>query len=547
MCGIIGYYGLTTGTQYSDKRKFMLDGLYITALRGQESTGIALLPKQKGVAPEVYKRALSGADFIEKKNTLRLLSNITSSNGVLGHNRSSTKGAVMDENSHPFQYKHITLVHNGTVQNAEWLLSKKSQAESNVDSAHVAWAFAEAEPDDLLEKMTGGYSLVWWDARDATLHFARNTEKPMYWVVSENTDSMYFASELGMLRMLVDRNNLKIKKEAFFTAPYKHYVYKNPANVEEYTARPFQSPASKSKKRANQYGHPTIIPPSSPNTSSTQQGKLQQPSSGTTTSSSTTTKSETSTDTDTEGKTASGIILEGNRSHVYLWDEGRRHPAQDEGLTRGRVEAINTGMSFKDRSVHTKALAVERGFEPFKTITAKPVAWKTYKDEQRYGHMFLRLDKVNIQCFNVNLGLWVKCASMGHVPIEVKGYRLSYDGSDGHAPVFVGEINFELFQKMLKTHEKTQHAKILTPRDGEEVIEVGLIKPRFVTLDDFNEMVANGCWNCIQAILPADAESIHWFGPGEAWPICGICASQPQIIAEWTKLATDYRADQAVH
>jgi predicted glutamine amidotransferase len=544
MCGIIGFYGNNNNqSQTSDKRRFMLEGLYITALRGQESTGIAVLPKSKGEDPEIYKRALSGADFIEKKNTLRLLSNISSSYGVLGHNRSSTKGAVMDENAHPFQYKHITLIHNGTVQNAEWLIQgKKCAADNDVDSAKVAWAFSEAEPDDLLEKMHGGYSLVWWDARDATLHFARNTEKPMYWVVSENADTMYFASELGMLRMLVDRNDIKIKKEAFFTAPYKHYVFNNPNNVEEYKHRPFQNPAQKSKKRGNQQG--AIYQQSSNHNTnhSAAQGKQQQSSSDNKNTSSQTPKSTSTSDTGTVGE-----ISDEGKSYLYSGND-RPHPAQLEKLTRATVEAVRGALQTKDRERNTIALADKYGVEAFKTITAKPVYWKTYHDESRFGCLFLRLDKVNIQVFHANLALWVKCAGMGHVPVEIKGHRLSFDGGDGVPPVFVGEIVFDLFQKMWDNFEKThEHKK--SPLAGEEMIEIGLLRPRFVTVAQFNELVECGCWNCQGIITPKDADIVHWFGQDESWPLCGTCSSQPQVVSEWTKMSQqgDATRKNAVH
>lgn len=532
MCGIIGLYGNSTHIQTTDKRKFMLEGLYIDALRGQESTGIAMLPLHAKKNPEIYKRALSGGDFIEKKPTLRLLGNLTSSTGVIGHNRSSTRGIIHDENSHPFQYKHITLVHNGTVTNADGLLKRKCEADSDVDSAKVAWAFSEAEPDDLLPELSGGYSLVWWDARDATLHFARNTEKPMCWLVSDDAQMMYFASELGMLRMLVDRNGLKVKKTAFFTGPYKHYIFKTANNVEKYDVRPFQNPAQKSGKRGKNL--PALT--SNPTTSSIQRGgplPNQSHNSPPTNSTSTTPTSSSTSDT------ASGGSL--NRPGPFFYNNKLEyvHPAETEVLTKDLVKIIMSGVNDKQRVAHTRTMADREGFEPFKTITAKPVYWKTYKDEKQMGVMFLRLDDANIQVFNVNLHMWAKCASMQHAPIQIVSYRLSFDDSTGVAPVFVGELNLDLFGKMYDSWKVAVSPPRRERVAGETLYEVGFLRPRWVTFEEFNELVECGCYNCMHPILHTESENVTWFGPEENWPLCPECSKDERIVAEWRKIAQD--------
>jgi hypothetical protein len=67
------------------------------------------------------------------------------------------------------------------------------------------------KPRNVLEKINGAFSLVWYDNKDNSLHFARNDERPMYIGVSVHNDLIY-ASEKGMLEWLADRTHIKLRR-----------------------------------------------------------------------------------------------------------------------------------------------------------------------------------------------------------------------------------------------------------------------------------------------------------------------------------------------
>jgi predicted glutamine amidotransferase len=502
-CGIIGLFGSDCSFATEAKRNFLLDGLFIDALRGKDSTGIAMLPKHKGLDPKIFKRAISGPDFVELSATKRLIGTLTNTLGAIGHNRSITRGWIDDESAHPFQYDHITLVHNGTVQNADWLAGKKNESGSSVDSAQVAWCFSQKEPDELLPKMNGGFSLVWWDARDATLHFARNTERPMYLLLNDRNNMMYFASELGMLKLLTDRSALNTKSAALFTAPYIHYVFKDPEKLEVFEKRPFAEKKTKKIKKQHpspwKDGETVVAVVSTP-------GK----------------NSSISTATGTVATT----IFNGDNTKEGLRPDGTKHPVESETLSKGMVDTIRSTNNLGWRLSSVKERAEKCGFTPFHTIVVTPRQWKTYQDESKQGSMLCTHSSgAIVQIFDVTMGKWQEYCLAERIPIEVVNYRNTYD--DIPETVFTGYVNQRLYEKTKKNKEQRN---ITT--DSEDLIEIGNKNPKLVTPAEFLKLTEHGCYEC-ETALSMDSK-ILWVGlEDETCPLCESCGSNDVIVRSW--------------
>lgn len=104
MCGIIGY----TGTDPA--KDILIRGLKQLEYRGYDSAGIALFDPANGI---ILKKKVGRVADLEKA-AIDLKSDATCG---IGHTRWATHGGVTDTNAHPHQVGHVTLIHNGIIEN----------------------------------------------------------------------------------------------------------------------------------------------------------------------------------------------------------------------------------------------------------------------------------------------------------------------------------------------------------------------------------------------------------------------------------------------
>ena len=106
MCGIVGYIGK------QEAYSILIKGLHRLEYRGYDSSGVALINKQKGL--NIYKAKGRVSDletFCESKD-------ITGSIGI-AHTRWATHGEPNHANAHPHysQSENLALIHNGIIEN----------------------------------------------------------------------------------------------------------------------------------------------------------------------------------------------------------------------------------------------------------------------------------------------------------------------------------------------------------------------------------------------------------------------------------------------
>lgn len=189
MCGIVGCAGDLTIRH----REIFKNMLTVCQLRGRDSTG-AIRVKPNGEA--VYVKRVGPPEYLldsrafdkEIDNDAKIL---------IGHCRSKTFGEVSYKNAHPFEHGSIVGVHNGTLK-GHWSMERNK--DFDVDSDLLYWHISEYGIENVIPKLNadGAWALVFHDAKDDTLNFIRNKERPLWFTYSKDMKVLFWASEPWM-------------------------------------------------------------------------------------------------------------------------------------------------------------------------------------------------------------------------------------------------------------------------------------------------------------------------------------------------------------
>lgn len=217
MCGLVGMISKWRGGFNQNNFEFFNHLLYMDALRGEDSTGVFAVDNIGNV--RIAKSAEPSAKFMVS-DEYKALRTVALQRGwaFIGHNRKATRGAINDENAHPFWVDDkLVLVHNGTMFG-----DHKKLADVEVDSHAIAHVLAEeSDPEKALQKINAAYALIWYDIQNKRLHMVRNDQRPLCWV--ETHSAIYFASEGDMLAFTARRTNTEMisKGDGNFGRPWQ--------------------------------------------------------------------------------------------------------------------------------------------------------------------------------------------------------------------------------------------------------------------------------------------------------------------------------------
>ena len=201
MCGIVGFINTTNG-YIQGVNGVIPDMLAVGTIRGSDSTG---LMKVMGNKVSWMKDAVPGWEFVQQVKVDQFIAGMGSASFVVGHNRWGTRGEASAKNAHPFEHKHICLVHNGTVARVDDLDKKGA----DVDSEMIAMSLASQGVQETTNHLWGAYSLVWYDSDKHTLNFLRNKDRPM-WFLTTQQKATFFCSEPQMGQWCAERRGFKV-------------------------------------------------------------------------------------------------------------------------------------------------------------------------------------------------------------------------------------------------------------------------------------------------------------------------------------------------
>lgn len=262
MCGIVGIAvkaknGFTKQTEDS-----FFDLLFADTLRGDDSTGIIYVENNASFG--IMKEASSGSWFAPSAAQDETLSGMYSrGKAYIGHNRAATKGAVSDENAHPFVVDNtFAMVHNGT------LLSHKELADTTVDSEALAIHlskvlikdFDKVKFEEAIGKVNGAFAIAAYNQEANQIYLTRNSQRPL--CLFELDDCWMWASEGLMLPWIANRNSVDIKNKQLMPIKEHQLVIidldTNIITMEDYVPKKAKPPATQTGGQLKITHTPTI-------------------------------------------------------------------------------------------------------------------------------------------------------------------------------------------------------------------------------------------------------------------------------------------------
>lgn len=205
MCGISSlFHNMKTVPKKIDT--LMAHAMWTGAIRGFHSTGIIY---QADTGVDIYKKSIPGYDFIQLPVVQSVLNGLHKTPYYICHNRAATRGEVTHTNAHPFQFDHITGVHNGTLSG--YFNLTPQGVNHPVDSMHLYDALSRDGFEDLHPRINGSFNLLWHDAKDNTIHLCKNTDRPYYFAKVKGEPALLGMSEKDHLKWLMGRADLSIE------------------------------------------------------------------------------------------------------------------------------------------------------------------------------------------------------------------------------------------------------------------------------------------------------------------------------------------------
>lgn len=202
MCGIVGYMSVAQEGFKDERQHFLRHALVMDTIRGEDSTGIISVYGGRHKFDVAHARStFPGDKYVNSKHWNKIRRNGWC---TIGHNRAATLGSVKLANAHPFTFGDVTLVHNGTLNEAGQSLETFDK-ELEVDSMQIALALSKVEPKDadkVLSTIHGAFALAWTDKRDQSVNLARNGQRPLHFTWNSTKTFMMFMSDGNMLHVI---------------------------------------------------------------------------------------------------------------------------------------------------------------------------------------------------------------------------------------------------------------------------------------------------------------------------------------------------------
>lgn len=193
MCGIVGYIG-----KEKNALKVLINGLEHLEYRGYDSSGIAYILNDKLIVKKEPGRIMRLKETIDFNNDSYI---------GIGHTRWATHGEPNKINSHPHNSEHITIVHNGIIENylelRKELTNKGYSFKSDTDTEVAAVLLNDLykKYNDIIKAIQefknivkGAYAIAILCDKEKDTLYAIKKNSPL--IIGTSEDANYLASDV---------------------------------------------------------------------------------------------------------------------------------------------------------------------------------------------------------------------------------------------------------------------------------------------------------------------------------------------------------------
>lgn len=190
MCGLAGVVSTSfSAWEYDIFERLLL----INSLRGEHSTGVirvqedGVVKTRKSTLPSFQFVRSDVSDIIEESKHHK------KPYALLGHTRHATKGATVLKNAHPFSFKSVVGMQNGTIQK-KFKHSDEYETDTeafyrNLNDYGLEKALEEIEAHDT------AYVFQWIDKKEKTLNIIKNSKRPLTLTYAFGGTTLLWSSE----------------------------------------------------------------------------------------------------------------------------------------------------------------------------------------------------------------------------------------------------------------------------------------------------------------------------------------------------------------
>lgn len=473
---------------------------------------MALVPHLSREAPIIYKAAVNGRDFIQRRSVERYLGDIEKYSVAIGHNRAATtgRGNIVDHNAHPFQYGKITLVHNGHIRNTYNLAGAVAGSQCQVDSAHVAFSMDANGEMETLEQVEGGFVFVWWNSETETLNIARNNERPLHMAYADKENTFYWASELTELLHLLQ--NVEIDEEQGIQFPETHTWYKyNLKDLRKFEKVPFSR--SQGRRSHNQDGNGASSGTEDYMSEWTEE-QIEQFEACFAKKDAETAKtiSERKPTTRTRGTSTSKISDQEEVDEIRdTISEERSRDAKKSGIPTSVKNIEKASRDLGKIGINFKAI---------KNCT--PESWTKYKNQHDLGSVLARTKNEGymVEVIGIKSAQFHEYHASGNLLVECVNVRSGRKGSFR----IVGIVS-----PKMDGYVRLRQRNIADRLADEAALTVKGPNGSLISKAKFYELTDKGCGNCSRDIFIVDAPDVIWVG-NDSRPICLECSTTPGVM-----------------